>query len=103
MDLFGALTSGIANGEQIKNLLGSEKTGFRGWRGKRYDYYRHHRIPRIRRPAMDYYDNHWLPPYEIPTGPRYPVYYFQNDSYMGGTPKIYYQYYDLPGKFISPY
>lgn len=28
--------------------------------------YRWHRMPAIRRPAVDYATNHWIPPYEIP-------------------------------------
>ncbi len=103
-----SFTGGFIAGTFVKNALtrdlNLDKNGFRDWRrGKRYDYYRNHRIPHIRRPAMDYYDNHWIPPYEIITGPTYPVYYFVNDSYMGGLPQTYYQQGGMPGKFIAPY
>ena len=33
--------------------------------------YRYGRMPRNRRPAVDYYNNHWIPPYEIPLEPYY--------------------------------
>lgn len=33
--------------------------------------YRYGRIPAWRRPAVDYRDNYWIPPYEIPVEPDY--------------------------------
>lgn len=53
------------------------KQGYSGYRHNRYAHnpaphpnrwlkYRHVRMPAIRRPGVDYWNNHWIPPYEIP-------------------------------------
>lgn len=47
-----------------------DKQGFRG-RGRRWPRFRHGGIPSWRRPAIDYRDNYWIPPYEIPVEPNY--------------------------------
>jgi hypothetical protein len=52
--------------EKIKDLI----KPVQGYRSRRYRRYRP-RMPPIRRPAVDYYSNHWISPYEIPREPYY--------------------------------
>jgi len=47
-----------------------EPQGFRNGR-RVWPQYRYGRIPPRRRPAVDYRDNYWIPPYEIPVEPDY--------------------------------
>lgn len=63
-----------------KKLAEMSGQGFRDrrYRGRRYrlprsywPQYRYGRIPPWYRPAVDYRDNYWIPPYEIPVEPNY--------------------------------